>query len=511
MDFAVVLAVLAPAAIAILLHHRYLEWEAERVAAAFAQNLAWRTREVFLYAERELDRLVEQTGGRCTSENIRVMLDTAYRALVVREAGIFSGGRLLCTSWGPLDDPPLIPDGTDRIIPGAKVIIPTVRSLIGLSGRSTALNMSADETGTVGVNVLIPRETFTAGFAPMSRSPGALRAAVWIDDGVLGTLNLPEAQAAQLVAGPIDAVFPPADFIVRRTEAADGIHVLVAHDRDGLWRESLDVAAPTGGVAVLAAVLALALHRGVSRRRFSPMAEFPLALADRELIYDCEPIIRLDDQRPVGFEMLARWEHPLHGRLRPDVFMTALDARRYASALVLYAIDAAIGVLARGGGASGYASINITAAALDDLAWLDRAVDRLGAAGRSPADVQFELTERQPLDLRDPARHAALWRLRAAGFRVALDDFGCGGNGLDALALGHFDQVKIDRGFVAAMRLDPRARIIVRTMAELARQLATDVVAEGIEAEEQVAVLLEAGITLGQGYLFRGGPGRSGA
>jgi len=499
---AVSLAVLAPAVVAIVLHHRYLEWEAGRVTGAFAQNLGWRAREVFLHAERELDRLVERTGGRCTQDNIRAMLETAYRAIVVREAGIFSGGRLLCTSWGALPDPPRIPDGHDRIVAGERVLIPSVRSLLGLSGQSASLNASADDAGTIGVNVLIPRESFTAGFAPVSRSPEALRAVVWTVDGVLGAINLTDREAARLLAEPIGTVFPDAEFIVRHLEATDGVHVLVALEREGLWWETLGVGVPTLAVALLAAGFALVLQRRIARRRFSPMAEFKLALADRELVFDCEPIIRLDDQLAVGFEMLARWEHPVHGRLRPDAFLPALDARRYAASLVLYAVDAAIGIFARGDRLAGYASINITAAALDDLRWLDPATDRLAAGGRATRDVQFELTERQPLDLRDPARLAALWRLRAAGFRLALDDFGCGGNGLDALSLGRFDQVKIDRSFIAAMRLDPRARIIVGTMAELARQLATDIVAEGVEREEQIGVLLAAGVTLGQGYLF---------
>jgi len=496
-------AVLAPAGLAILLHHRYLEWDAERVTAAFAQNLAWRAGEVLLHAERELDRLVERTGGRCTPDNIRAMLDTAYRAIVVREAGIFAGGRLLCTSWGPLADPPRIPNGDDRIVPGERVIIPSVRSLLGLSGGSASLNASADDAGTVGVNVLIPRETFTAGFAPASRSPEALQAAIWLEDGILGAINLTDREAAQLLEMPVVALFPDADFIVRRADAADGVRVLVALRRDGLRRESLDVAVPTLAVALLAAGFALAAQRRFARHQFSPLTEFPVALADHELAYECEPIVRLDDRRPVGFEMLARWNHPVHGRLRPDAFLVALDLPRNAATLALYAVEAAVLALSRPDAPTGYASINITAAALDDLRWLERAADRLAASGRATSDIQFELTERQPLELRDPARLAALWRLRAAGFRVALDDFGSGGNGLDALALGRFDQVKIDRGFVAAMRLDPRARIVVRTMAELARQLATDVVAEGVEREEQVEVLLEAGITLGQGYLFR--------
>jgi len=500
---ATVCAVLAPAVLAVMLHHRYLEWDAERVTSTFSQNLAWRAREVLLHAERELDRLVERTGGRCTPDNIRAMLDTAYRAIVVREAGIFAGGRLLCTSWGPLPEPPRIPDGNDRIVAGERVIIPSVRSLLGLAGRSASLNASADDAGTVGVNVLIPREVFTAGFAPAGRTPESLRAAILLDDGVLGAINLTDREAAQLVEGPVETVFPDADFVVRRAEVSDGIYVLVALRRDELWRDSLDVAVPTLAAAFLAAGLAFFTQRRVVRRRFSPLAEFPAALADRELVYDCEPIIRLDDQRPVGFEMLARWDHPVHGRLGPSAFLSALESPRNAATLTLYAVDAAIEALARRDGLAGYASINITATALDDLRWLERAADRLAASGRGAGDIQFELTERHPLDLRDPARLAALWRVRAAGFRVALDDFGCGGNGLDALALGRFDQVKIDRGFVDAMRLDPRARIIVRTMAELARQLATDVVAEGVERDEQIAVLLEAGVTLGQGFLFR--------
>lgn len=120
--------------------------------------------------------------------------------------------------------------------------------------------------------------------------------------------------------------------------------------------------------------------------------------------------------------------------------------------------------------------------------------------GVDPARLEFEITEGVLLDQNEETT-AKLERLRALGCRIALDDFGTGFCGLSYLHLYPIDAVKIDMSFTGLLGHEPRAQVLVETIVALAQALGLEVIAEGVETEDQRRLLLEAGCRRFQGYL----------
>jgi EAL domain-containing protein (putative c-di-GMP-specific phosphodiesterase class I) len=125
----------------------------------------------------------------------------------------------------------------------------------------------------------------------------------------------------------------------------------------------------------------------------------------------------------------------------------------------------------------------------------------LAASGLRPDRLELEITESVLLDDSDGTL-ATLHELRALGPRTALDDFGTGYSSLSYLGKFPFDKLKIDRCFVAALTHDEGSRAIVRAIVAMARSLGMAITAEGVEAEEQAALLRAMGCTEVQGFLY---------
>jgi EAL domain-containing protein (putative c-di-GMP-specific phosphodiesterase class I) len=124
----------------------------------------------------------------------------------------------------------------------------------------------------------------------------------------------------------------------------------------------------------------------------------------------------------------------------------------------------------------------------------------VGGFARSPQSVVFEVVEHSPARQDDLLR--ALMELRALGFRIAVDDLGEGSAGLRRLIEFAPDFAKIDRFFIDGIDRDRKRRAIVKGIVEMSRELGTNVIAEGVERDEELAVLRDLGVTLAQGWLF---------
>jgi len=148
-------------------------------------------------------------------------------------------------------------------------------------------------------------------------------------------------------------------------------------------------------------------------------------------------------------------------------------------------------------------SINILPADISRDGYENWLLDEIGAAGIDPNRVTAEITESALLvDHEDVAER--LSRLREAGLRIAVDDFGTGYANLAYLTTLPLDAIKIDRGLVADIVGGERDRIVVKAMIHLARELDLKVVVEGVETTGQLALLAEWGCDLYQGFLGAG-------
>ena len=148
-------------------------------------------------------------------------------------------------------------------------------------------------------------------------------------------------------------------------------------------------------------------------------------------------------------------------------------------------------------------SINVLPADLARTGYESWLLDEVGAAGIDPRRVTAEITENALLVDQEAAAER-LQRLRDAGIRIAVDDFGTGYASLAYLTSLPLDAIKIDRGLVADIVGGERDRIVVKAMIHLARELDLKVVVEGVETTGQLALLADWGCDLYQGFLGAG-------
>jgi diguanylate cyclase (GGDEF)-like protein/PAS domain S-box-containing protein len=231
-----------------------------------------------------------------------------------------------------------------------------------------------------------------------------------------------------------------------------------------------------------------------------------LAIERDELRVFYQPLVDLRSGRTLGHEALVRWEHPSRGLLGPLSFIPLAEE----TGLILPIGDVVLAEACRQARAWQCAdphladmvvSVNLSARqfAQPDLA--ARIATVLTETGLPPATLELEITESLAMSDAE-ATGVTLRALHELGVRVALDDFGTGYSSLAYLSQLPLDVIKIDRSFVAGLQESPANVAIVRAVVGLAQALGMAVTAEGIEREDQLAALREAGCDRGQGFLF---------
>jgi EAL domain-containing protein (putative c-di-GMP-specific phosphodiesterase class I) len=148
-----------------------------------------------------------------------------------------------------------------------------------------------------------------------------------------------------------------------------------------------------------------------------------------------------------------------------------------------------------------YVSVNLSRVELTDEGLVDRVLAILREFGLSPSALQLEVTESQLMPQRVTAG-ARLDRLKAAGIRLAMDDFGTGYSSLSCLQEFPFDVLKLDRALTENVSRGRGYAALLQAVTTLGENLGLEVVAEGIESAEQLALLQALGCAYGQGYLI---------
>ncbi len=239
-------------------------------------------------------------------------------------------------------------------------------------------------------------------------------------------------------------------------------------------------------------------------RRVGDEAEIRGAFAQGEIISWFQPEVDLITGRIIGAESLARWKHPTRGVLSAGHFVPLVeDCGLLAdlSEMTARSATAARAFLRDVVDPSFRIRLNVSASQIMDLALLDSFLEQLAEHDLDPRSISVEVTETALIhDL--AAARVWLETARALGITVALDDFGTGYSSLAMLSQLPLDGVKIDLGFVREMATSARARAVVAATIELAAGLGLQVVAEGVENEEQAEALRVAGVRRAQGFHF---------
>src|SRR5688572_871588 len=213
-----------------------------------------------------------------------------------------------------------------------------------------------------------------------------------------------------------------------------------------------------------------------------------------------EPQLDLETGEIVGFEVLARWIHPLSGVILPDVFIPVAEEIGLIGRLSEKVIGDAL-TQAVDWDPSIKISVNISPVQLTD-AWLAQRIVRLLTEIGFPAErLVVEITESSLFTDIELAR-SIVTSLKNQGIRLALDDFGTGFSSLSHLRSLPFDVIKIDRSFVANIHSNDESIAIVRAVTTLASALNVPVCVEGIETEAAHAAVLGLGCAVGQGWYF---------
>ncbi len=231
------------------------------------------------------------------------------------------------------------------------------------------------------------------------------------------------------------------------------------------------------------------------------------ALASGQFQVYYQPIVSASKNATVGFEGLIRWQHPTQGVIGPDRFLAVAEEAGLVARLgevVLRDVAAQISVwnhLAVDGQSVSVA-VNLAERQLVDPSFPDRVAEIVMWAGIEPEQLDLEIREDLLLRRAEDSTQV-IQRLSDMGCRIVVDDFGnIEGSVSKVKSITHVDVVKIDRSITATLQHDEFSQAVVESTVSLARSVGIEVVAQGVETEQQRDHLVRLGIDRMQGFLF---------
>jgi diguanylate cyclase (GGDEF)-like protein len=241
-----------------------------------------------------------------------------------------------------------------------------------------------------------------------------------------------------------------------------------------------------------------------SMKRLSLENSLRKGLERDEFLLHFQPQINAATGAIVGAEALVRWRHPDLGMISPADFIPLAEETDLIVPLgewVLRSACAQLRAWRQAGHPTLMMSVNVSARQFRRQQ-IVQAVDQAArGVGLEPRDLDLEITESVLMRNAEDAV-STVSQLKEMGVRISLDDFGTGYSSLSYLTRFPIDTLKIDQSFVRDIGTDPRDAAIITAIIAMARGLGLEVVAEGVETQEQRAFLMQRGCLLMQGYLF---------
>lgn len=225
---------------------------------------------------------------------------------------------------------------------------------------------------------------------------------------------------------------------------------------------------------------------------------------EQQLVLHYQPVVASGSGEIVGVEGLVRWNHPERGLVYPASFLPIAEASGSSEQIgrwvLAQALSDLVGWRSRYG-TSWRVAVNLTARAFEAPGLVEEVQDALAKANLAPQALELEITETMAL-LSGGDSIASLRKLRELGVRIAVDDFGIGYSSLSYLRELPLDTLKLDASFIRELGRRAEDSRIVGAVIQLAHGLGMEVVAEGVEREEQMAILEMLSCDRMQGYLF---------
>jgi len=223
-----------------------------------------------------------------------------------------------------------------------------------------------------------------------------------------------------------------------------------------------------------------------------------------ELLVHYQPKYNLETGEVFGAEALVRWELPERGMILPSDFIPIAEETNLIIEIGEWVLDKVcedFRYWQRSVSSPGRVSVNLSLKQLRQKNFTQRIRSILRSYEVSPTSLELEITETTLME--NPERTIKLLdQLYALGLHLAIDDFGTGYSSLSAMQQFPISTLKIDKSFVRHVSTNPDDATIVSTIVQMGRNLNMDVVAEGVENEDQLAFLQTLGCTYVQGLLF---------
>lgn len=235
----------------------------------------------------------------------------------------------------------------------------------------------------------------------------------------------------------------------------------------------------------------------------SLLGELDEAVERGEIFVHYQPKLDLASGRIASVEALVRWQHPVRGFLRPDVFIPLAERNDRIGELTLHVLKLALADLRQwhAEGCELTCAVNVSAKLLTDTTFLRRLQVLVTGSGIDPRWLTLEVTESAAMHDPDAAA-ATLHSFRDMGIAISMDDYGTGQSTLSYLKRLPLSELKIDRSFVQFAHQHRGDGALVRSTIDLAHELGLKVVAEGVESAECLQFLAALGCDMAQGYLI---------
>lgn len=228
------------------------------------------------------------------------------------------------------------------------------------------------------------------------------------------------------------------------------------------------------------------------------------ALDNEEIYFELQPKYWCKSKKVEGFECLARWRSSELGFVSPDEFIPASESTGSIIPIGKYLMDDAFKKckeLSKILDGEFKVAINLSQVQIRDKSLFDYIKDKIEEYDIDPKNIEFEVTE--SVIMKSAERNIKmLKKIKELGVSIALDDFGTGYSSLNYLKILPIDKVKIDMSFVSDIGIDLRSEFIIEKIIELSHMLNLEVIAEGVETQEQLDYLDKVNCDIIQGYYF---------
>ena len=307
--------------------------------------------------------------------------------------------------------------------------------------------------------------------------------------------QLAAEKVMRLYRSALDEIEPAYNIGVRIGVASYPEHAETAGELIQNATLALDSVDEAGGYAIYSPTTAATM-----RFKRSIQTDFAAAVADRAIDVYFQPKVSIATGRPVGAEALARWEHPEHGAVSPNVFVPLACEIGLIDELTGSILTSALSIASEWPpiGERLAVSVNVDPKTVQSEKFESIIANRRSIWG-DKIDLIIEITE-SALVADSRSNFERLENLRSMGIGIAVDDFGTGYSSLSYFRNIPATELKIDRTFVTNMLENAENRKLVETIVSLGKQFDLAVVAEGVECDAQYDMLREMKCDIAQGY-----------